>query len=116
MKTIFDHIEYVKGKPHHIRKRVALATAALGSGLIAIVWLVGSLATNSFAIQGTSFAASMEQNTIVVAPSDVGNKDLAGVAAAAALQDSGSPARINIVDTSAAAASKQQSEQTTLPF
>lgn len=114
MKNLFDHIEYVKGKPHHIRKRVALATAALGSGLIAIVWFVGSIATNSFAIQGASFASATDQQNAIVKTDDTSNQGLAG--AAAAIKDAEAPAHIDIVDTTASVASKQQPEQTILPF
>lgn len=114
MKTLSDHIEYIKGKPHHIRKRVAFATAAFGSGLVALVWFVGSYATGSFAIHGDSFAVGTDQQNAVVTTSDTASQNLAGVAAA--LEDAKSPAHIEIVDTMAGVASNHQSEQTTLPF
>lgn len=115
MKNILEHIEHVKGKPHHIRRRFALGAALGGSGLIALVWLTGSLATGAFAIQGSDFAQSSGQSDLVVATTSVSdNSGLAG--AAAGLQSSDGPARIEIVDTSSVAVPKKQSEQTILPF
>jgi len=114
MKNIFDHIEHLQGKPHHIRRKVALGIAALGSALIAFVWLAGNLATGAFAIAGSSFAMSNEQN-VVATTSDSGNQGLAGVAAAAAFTDTNAPAHILIVDTKTTSL-KKQPEQTTLPF
>ncbi|MFZ2167360.1 MAG: hypothetical protein WAV50_00650 [Minisyncoccia bacterium] len=115
MKKIIEHIEHVKGKPHHIRRRFALGAALGTSGFIALVWLTGSLATGAFAIQGADFSMSTGQNGLVVATTSVSdNSGLAG--AAAGIQSSDGPARIEIVDTSSPAASKKQSEQTILPF
>ena len=116
MKTIFEHFEYLKGKPHHIRKKIAFGVAAAGSALIGLIWLVSSVAAGTFAIQGTSFAESMGQGNVVATTSASGNQGLAGVAASAALQDTSAPAHIEIVDTTAAPSSKKQSEQTILPF
>ena len=117
MKNIFDHIEHIKGKPHHVRKQVAVATAAFGSALVALVWFVGSYASGTFAIQGSNFALSTGQENTVVKVSDTGeSQNLAGVGAAAALQGANTSAHIEIVDTNAATSSAAQAEQTTLPF
>lgn len=113
MKNIFDHIEQVKGKPHHVRKRIAFTIATLGSALVAFVWLAGSFATNAFVIQGSSFAMSTGQEGTVATTSASGDQ-LAGVGAAAILKDAYAPAHIEIVDTTPPV--KKQSEQTTLPF
>ena len=53
MKNVIEHIEYLKGKPHHVRRKVAVTTAAIGSALVALVWLGVSTATGVFAIQGS---------------------------------------------------------------
>ncbi len=114
MKTIFDHIEQIKGKPHHVRKRIAIGTAAAGSGFIALIWLIGSFATNAFAIQGSSFAMSTGQAPVATtSASGTSGEGLAG--AAAALKDAQAPAHIDIVDTSVAPTQKAP-EQTTIPF
>lgn len=117
MKTIFEHIDRVKAKPHHIRKQVAFASAAVGTGLITLVWLSVSLATGAFSIKESSFAANAEQGNTVMAGGDTsGNQNLAGVGAAAALPDASVPAHIEIIDANSATAGQKQAEQTTIPF
>ncbi len=113
MKTISDHIDYVKGQPHHVRKRVAFGAAAGVSTLIALVWLVGGVATGSFAIQGSTFATATQANAVATT-SAFDNRGLAG--AAAGVQDADAPAHIEIVDTGVSASAKKQSDQTILPF
>jgi len=112
MKTVFEHVEHVKGKPHHIRKRVAFAAAASGAALIAIVWLVGNVYMGVFALQETSFADATAQQPVITTSSPASESSLAG--AAAAFQGANTPARIEIVDTSTPPAPK--AEQTTIPF
>ncbi|MFA6519899.1 MAG: hypothetical protein WCT41_03725 [Candidatus Paceibacterota bacterium] len=114
MKTIFEHINHVKARPHHIRKQVAFASAAVGTILIALVWLVGSATTGAFSIKGDSFATSAEQESTVTTGSNASG--LAGVGAAAALPDAKAPARIEIIDATPAAGAQKQAEQTTIPF
>jgi hypothetical protein len=115
MKTVFEHIEHIKGKPHHVRRRVAFATAAGVSALIGFVWLVGSFATGSFAIQGSDFAMSTGRPAAdVVSSSEQVGTGLAG--AASAIQSANEPAHIEIVDTTTSTPKKNQSEQTILPF
>jgi hypothetical protein len=114
MKTVFEHINHIKGKPHHVRKRIAFAAAAGGAGLIALVWLVGSFSLGSFAIKGSSFADSAGQSPAVTTSGNNGNNNLAG--AAAALGNAALPAHIEIVDTSSSTLSGKKAEQTTLPF
>jgi hypothetical protein len=113
MKTVFEHIEHVKGKPHHIRKRVAFATAAGVTGLIAFVWLAGSLSAGVFAIGGNSFDQSVGQSGGTTSGSN-GNSNLAGVAGA--LEGASAPAYIEIVDTASSTRPVKKAEQTTLPF
>ncbi|MDD3530998.1 MAG: hypothetical protein PHV99_00130 [Candidatus Pacebacteria bacterium] len=117
MKTIFEHIEHIKGKPHHIRKRVAYAAAACGASLIALIWLAGSISTNAFAISGNSFAESVEKgNTLTTGADTTATSQLAGAGAAAVLQDAETPAHIEIVNTTPEPSKGKQAEQTTLPF
>ena len=115
MKTLFQHIEHIQGKPHHVRKRIALASAVAGSALVALVWLVGGSVTGAFAIQGSDFAMTTGQTETVATTSASGiPQNLAG--AAAAVQDAKAPAHIEIVDTAPASPTKKQSDQTILPF
>ena len=114
MKTIFDHIEEVKGKPHHVRKQVAITFAALGSALIALVWLVGNVSLGTFAITGSSFASVGAAPVVATGAAD-GSEGVAG-AAAALLPPAQTPAHIEIVDAVSTTSAKAKAEQTTIPF
>jgi len=116
MKTIFEHIEYVKGKPHHIRKQVALAAAAGVTALIALVWLGASLGTGALALKGTSFADSAKGTGTITTGTAEQNSALAGAAAALPNTSVRTPARIEIVDTPSSNSSEKKAEQTTIPF
>lgn len=117
MKNVFEHIEYVKGQPHHIRQRVALAATSVAGALIAVIWFAANSLTGGFAIQGSSFAMSTE-GTGVATTSAHDSSALAG--AAAALPDTSvsasAPAHIEIVDTTPAPAAAKKTDQTILPF
>ncbi|TSC71193.1 MAG: hypothetical protein G01um101449_48 [Parcubacteria group bacterium Gr01-1014_49] len=113
MKIILDHIERAKGKPHHIRKQIAFSAAGGIAAFIALVWLAGSLASGTFAIQGSSFVESTRQEESVIV-SRTENPNLAGVAAT--IQDASAPAHIEIIDTTPVAPKAKRVEQTTLPF
>lgn len=113
MKNIFEHIEHIKNKPHHTRKSVAFGIAALGTALIAIAWLAINLASNNFAIQGSSFADSVAQSPIETVDGSGGSKNVAG--AAAAVSDA-APAHIEIIDAQPSVKKLAPIEQTTIPF
>lgn len=117
MKNVFEHVEHIKGKPHHIRKRVAYVAAALGTGLIAFVWLAGSISTNAFAIKGSSFADSANQGGVITTSDESSTSQLAGAGAASVLQQSAdAPVHIEIINTTPEPSKQKQAEQTTLPF
>jgi len=114
MKNIFEHVEHIKTKPHHIRKQVAFGAATVGAGLVALVWVGTSLATNSFAIQGSSFAESAGQ--ITPGGTKGGEQqNLAGAAAALSSEKSHEP-RIEIVNVATSSGPTSELEQTTIPF
>ncbi|MDE1919682.1 MAG: hypothetical protein KGH56_03215 [Patescibacteria group bacterium] len=113
-KIVLDHIERVKGKPHHIRKQIAFGAAGGIAAFIALVWFAGSLMTGAFAIQGSSFADATGANTPVVSASENPNQNLAG--AAAAIEDAQAPAHIEIIDTTPPAPKAKPVQETTLPF
>ena len=115
MKTIFDHIEHVRGKPHHIRKQVTFASATVFTALIALVWFAGSLSVGTFAIHDNSFATATGGPEATIGVGTDGNQNLAG-AASALTQPASAPAHIEIIDTTPPSAKKQQAEQTVLPF
>lgn len=113
MKTVFEHIEYVKGKPHHIRRKVAFTAAGACTAAIALVWLVGSLSMGVFALKDNNFADSTGQENVITTP-QTDTSNLAG--AAAALSNSNAPAHIEIVDTTPVVPAQKRSEQTVIPF
>ncbi|MFI5260600.1 MAG: hypothetical protein ACHQU0_02290 [Candidatus Paceibacteria bacterium] len=116
MKNVLEHIDHIKGKPHHIRKRVALGVAAGTSAFIGLLWFGVSFATGSFAIQGSDFSMASGQAATVTTVDASGNQqNLAGADAASILQPTAdAPAHIEIVDTTPAAPAK--SDPTILPF
>src|SRR5487761_2651737 len=112
MKNIFEHIEHLKGKPHHIRKRVAFGAAAGVTALIALVWLGGSVSSGAFAIQGSNFAESTGQQPAVTTDTSAGGTSgLAGAGAALPDASANVPAHIEIVDVATATPAKP-AEQT----
>lgn len=116
MKTVFEHIEHIKGKPHNIRKQIAFGTAAICTAVIALAWLVGSIGTGTFALKDTSFAQSTGERVSPTASGDDSSEQLAGIGAASALQSADAPARIEIIDSDSSASSPKKVEQTTIPF
>ena len=114
MKTIFDHIERVKGKPHHIRKQIAFGMAASITSLIALLWFVHAISSDRFALQNSSFADLLEEKAVIVTDGQNSSQNVAG--AAAAFQNASAPAHIEIVDTASSTRKAKPSEQTTIPF
>lgn len=115
MKTLHQHVDHIKTKPHHVRRRVAFTIAGTATGLIALVWLVGNLSFGLFAIQGHNFADSTVTNGVQVVSNDTDSSSgLAGVGAA--LTGSNEPAHIEIVDTTPRPAATKKAEQTVIPF
>jgi len=111
MKKLTDHIEYVKGQPHHVRRSVAFGTAGGFAAFVGLIWISGSLATGAFHIQGATFADANTPTAVeAVAPSDSG---VAGVAAALAAPKA---AHIEIIDTSSTTAPSEKPEPTVIPF
>lgn len=118
MKNIFDHIEHVRGKPHHVRKRVAFTLAAAGAGVVGLVWLVGSVSFGLFAIQESSFAESTGQGGAFVTTGENSSSNLAGVAAAppTSQNSANTPAHIEIVNAAPLTPGQGKAEQTIIPF
>ncbi|MBI2025408.1 hypothetical protein HYT04_01310 [Candidatus Kaiserbacteria bacterium] len=114
MKTIIEHIERVKGQPHHVRRRIAFGTAAAGTAIIALTWLAISLSTGAFALKDTSFARSAYGDGATEASG--GAEQLAGVGAAALLSDDNAPASIEIIDSPSSSSPGKKAEPTIIPF
>lgn len=114
MKTIFEHIEHIQGKPHHVRKQIAFGTAAAAATLVGLVWLAGSLSLGTFAIKGSSFAESTGQTSVIATDHSTDTANIAG--AAAVLPSDSAPARIEIVNATSSAPEQSNAGQTTIPF
>jgi hypothetical protein len=116
MKTIFEHIEYAKSQPHHIRKRIAFAAAAAFTAVVAVVWFFGTLSSGAFALQGSSFADSTGAESAVATSTNPDSSEGMAAAAAAIPDDTNAPAHIEIVDTATSSSATSTAEQTTIPF
>ena len=114
MKTFFDHLENVKGKPHHVRKRVAFGSAIVGTSLVALVWLVSSLSVGAFALKNNSFAKSVEQSSVVASEPLKDTQNVAGVAGAYS-ENTSAPVHIEVIRP-VATTTKKQIEQSIIPF
>jgi len=114
MKTIFEHIQYAKGKPHNIRKQITFAVAAIGTALVTAIWFFSTLSSGTFALKGNTFSGSIGEESKAETGASSDSKGVAG--AAAAFLPEQAPARIEIIDLSTPKNSDRQSEQTILPF
>jgi hypothetical protein len=116
MKNVFEHIEHVRTRPHHIRRKVAFSAAGGITALVGLIWLSASLGTGVFAIAGSSFADQTKQSALVTSGANDSNGGLAGAAAALPYTQASAPAHIEIIDTSTSTTVGKKAEQTTLPF
>lgn len=112
MKSLSHHINTVKSQPHHIRKQVAFVAAAGCAVLIGIIWAGASLATESFALHGSSFADAVGASGAAKVGAGVQRNTL--LAAPAAASGEASPAHIEIVDKPVV--TPPASEPTVIPF
>ena len=108
-----DHIETLKGKPHHVRKRVAFGIAGGSAALIGILWFGISLSSGAYAIHASDFAdATAASASVTSAPQ---NPQLAGAAAALDSNQQSAPAHIQIIDDTPSAHAST-TEATIIPF
>ncbi|MCX6787634.1 MAG: hypothetical protein NT108_00525 [Candidatus Kaiserbacteria bacterium] len=118
MKPILDYLinrfEHAKGQPHHIRKQIAFGVSSGIAALIAIVWLVSSVESGTFALKNPTPEDGSGDGSMFVAGMGGGSQNLAG--AAAALTNESAPAHIEIIDTTPAPVKVKPVEQTTVPF
>lgn len=113
MATLSKRIEELKQKPHHVRKRAVFSIAGGATALIALIWLIGNLSFGTFALQGSNFAESTRETSVVKS----GNETQTGIAgAASAIQNTNVPAQIQIVDTTASSSISKKAEPTIIPF
>jgi hypothetical protein len=95
MKPLSHHLHTVRQQPPHVRKQVTFTLAAGATALIALVWLVASLSTGAWRIEGASFATQSAQQPAATG-AGAGSAALLG-GAAAALTASSSASRLEVV-------------------
>jgi hypothetical protein len=119
--ALIHHIEKLRAKPHHVRERIAVGTAAGITGVVALIWVVTLAATGTFSLssQGGTLASG---DSSAAAQTQSGFSQLVGSADAAFGATTTAPAlRIvddgtkSSLDTKQAAASNN-SNQTVIPF
>lgn len=113
MKSVSDHITYVKGQPHHVRKQVTFTLAGVGAGLVALLWLLITVSTGGFHIENANFADSTA-GTVQTVTHTPASDFLAGAADAA--PETVSPPQIQIVDTKTSVSGGKPVEQVVIPF
>ncbi len=114
MKQIISYIEYLRTKPHHVRRRIALASASGITSLIAIIWVSGNVTSGSFAIDGSNFADSTASSPAVVSQPITESSLLGSVGASS---EKNNEAHIEIVSTgSSSTISEEEPERTVIPF
>lgn len=114
MQALFRHIDRVKEKPHHVRRKVALATASGITAFIAVAWFAYSLSVGGFAIQGATFADSVGASGSTVTAG--GSEGLAGAAAAPSWGTPKEEPRIEIIDPKTSQTKRSAPEPTIIPF
>jgi hypothetical protein len=118
MRTVAEHLDRIREKPHHVRHRYALGTAGAITAVIGAAWLGISLSTGAFALHGTSFADATRGDIETSTPGEARAAAVAG-AAAAPLPPAGegAPARVEAVPTTEAKPEKAgKAEPTIIPF
>ena len=121
-KRIIDHVEHLRARPEHVRRRIALATSIGVTSLVALGWVVALTTSGTLALKSDDALAQV--------PSQVGadlaqtsaetQNNFSGLlgAANAAIEGSSSPADLTIVQTQASSTLDRPdpSTQTVIPF
>lgn len=114
MRRVFDHIERVKEKPHHVRRGIAFGSAGLIAAVIGLTWFSVSFSSGAFAIQGSSFADATQGSDTVTTQ---GSQDTSLLGAAAAADAESGPARIEVVNAATSStATSAPSDKRVIPF
>lgn len=119
MKTAAQHIEYIRSKPHHVRKRIVFVASSVITGFIAFIWIVTGLVTDSFAVKQSSFADATggSDTGVAVVQVNANRQGLAAVGAAVIPQSTNSaPAQIEVVNSVPVVSPIDQSNKTVIPF
>ncbi|HEX2792407.1 MAG TPA: hypothetical protein VHO23_01685 [Candidatus Paceibacterota bacterium] len=119
-RTVTDHLEHLRAKPHHVRRQISFLAALVVTGLVTAGWLGAMATSGSFALDTTTLAdGGAEGATLTNARNDFSS--LLG-AAGAAIGATSSPREITVVDVKSwssleeAPDNQNDTTQTTLHF
>lgn len=110
---MIEFIEQLRGKPHHVRHRIAVGTATGVASVIALGWVAVIIASHPFS--GSQFYANAPGSATVAAVTQTksGWQDLLGAVGAAG--SAGSQPGITVVTTQSST-TVSTSTPTVLPF
>lgn len=90
-----DHLDRLRTKPHHVRRRIAFVTSLGITGFVALGWMGAMATSGSLALATPSITE--EETGLSLTETKSNFSELMG-AAGAALTASSAPARITVVD------------------
>ena len=110
-----DFIERLRAKPEHVRKQIAMGTAAGLTGIVALGWLGGLVAGGTLAL-----APAGDDATVATDSKQNGFEELLG-AAGAAVGATSTPNELNVVETKTTSTldnrmNQQADTRTVIPF
>ncbi|HEX5774828.1 MAG TPA: hypothetical protein VFY28_02615 [Candidatus Paceibacterota bacterium] len=94
MANLSEHLERVRSKPHHERRRIAFVASALITGTVALGWMGALASSNTLAIAAPGEGTGMHAD---LASTKTNFSELLG-AAGAAIGATSSPAAVVVVD------------------
>ena len=99
MQRVHDMVHTLRQKPEHVRQNIAVGVSGGVTLVVALAWLVTSVASGTFSISPTKFTSDTSDASQAVATSKNSFSELLGAAGAAVGAAPGSPASITVVDT-----------------
>ena len=97
MAAIFEHLERLRAKPHHVRRQIALGTSVAVTALVAVGWLGALASSPKFALNPETAGDGVDMQSAVTETRS-NFSELVG-AAGAAFGATSSPAQVIVVDT-----------------
>jgi hypothetical protein len=122
---MFEHLERLRNKPHHVRRNIALGSAGALTALLAVGWLTATIAGGSLALQPVPLDPTGATAAIASSVSDTSSSFsqlLGAVGAATGISGSSTAPQLQIVDgaqsstLAAKVSTSTASSQTVIPF
>lgn len=126
-ERIIQHIERLREKPHHVRHRIAMLTAIVATGVVALGWITALSTSGALALQSP---APVSEEDAVTPEADISKafsdsksafSNLVG-AASAAFGATSSEAALQVLETrtsstlNAESRTKNDTDKTVIPF